>query len=144
MFDHVKFGVSDDAATKAFFLHAQAPLGVAVISEGDPSYGVELGAPSQPTLCLFQTCEKPAHLHLAFRAERREQVDAFHRAALAAGGIDHGAPGLRPQHHANFTPPSSLGRTGTTCKGCATSRLPEQPQPPRHTAATAHPHTPGQ
>jgi len=45
--------------------------------------------------------EKPAHLHLAFRAERREQVDAFHRAALEAGGKDNGAPGLR-RYHANY------------------------------------------
>ena len=45
---------------------------------------------------------KRQHLHLAFVAENREQVDAFHRAALAAGGKDHGAPGLRPQYHANY------------------------------------------
>ncbi|OYU73077.1 MAG: lyase, partial [Burkholderiales bacterium PBB5] len=42
MFDHVKFGVSDFAASKAFFLLALAPLGVSVISEGPPAYGVEL------------------------------------------------------------------------------------------------------
>ena len=42
MFDHVKFGVSDYAASKAFFLKALEPLGVAVVSEGPPTYGVEL------------------------------------------------------------------------------------------------------
>jgi len=46
--------------------------------------------------------EKPAHLHLAFRAERREQVDAFHRAALEAGGKDNGPPGLRPKYSASY------------------------------------------
>lgn len=103
MFDHVKFGVSDFAASKAFFLAALAPLGVEVYSEGVPSYGVELCRPGgEVSLCLFQTDEKPAHLHLAFKAETREQVDAFHRAALAAGGVDHGAPGLRPQYHARY------------------------------------------
>lgn len=49
-------------------------------------------------MILFQTDEKPAHLHLAFVAENREQVEAFHSAALEAGGIDNGSPGLRPQY----------------------------------------------
>lgn len=53
-------------------------------------------------LCLFQTDEKPAHLHLAFAASSREQVDAFYHAALNAGGIDNGAPGLRPNYHAHY------------------------------------------
>ena len=97
MFDHVKFGVSDFAAAKAFFAQALEPLGVVVIAEGVPTYGVELCHPQGTvSLCLFQTDEKPAHLHLAFVAQTRQQVDAFHRAALAAGGKDHGAPGLRP------------------------------------------------
>ena len=71
MFDHVKFGVSDYAASKAFFLKALEPLGVAVGSEGPPTYGVELCTKGQASLCLFQTAEKPAHLHLAFAAENR-------------------------------------------------------------------------
>ena len=82
MFDHVKFGVTDYAASKTFFLRALEPLGVEVVSEGAPAYGVELSADGKVSLCLFQTAEKPAHLHLAFRADTREQVDAFHRAAL--------------------------------------------------------------
>lgn len=103
MFDHVKFGVTDFQASKAFYLAALAPLGVVVVGEGEPSYGVELCTPQgSVSLCLFQTSEKPAHLHIAFVAERREQVDAFHRAALAAGGTDHGAPGLRPNYHASY------------------------------------------
>ena len=103
MFDHVKFGVSDYAASKAFYLKALAPLSVAVVGEGEPSYGVELARPqSKASLCLFKTDEKPAHLHIAFMAENRQQVDDFYRAALEAGGKDHGAPGLRPQYHANY------------------------------------------
>ena len=78
MFDHVKFGVSDYAVSKAFFLKALSPLGVAVVSEGSPTYGVELSPPgSKASLCLCQTEEKPAHLHLAFTAENRQQVEAF-------------------------------------------------------------------
>jgi len=103
MFDHVKFGVRDYAASKAFFLEALEPLGVAVISEGSPSYGVELGQKDgKASLCLYQTDQKPAHLHVAFVAENRQQVDAFYRAALAAGGKDNGAAGLRPNYNANY------------------------------------------
>ena len=94
MFDHVKFGVSDYAASRAFFLKALEPLGVTVVSEWPPS-GVELSQPQgKVSLCLYQTEEKPAHLHLAFSAEHRQQVDAFYRAALEAGGKDNGPPGL--------------------------------------------------
>ena len=112
MFDHVKFGVSDYAASKAFFLRALEPLGVAVVSEGVPSYGVELASKSKASLCLFQTEEKPAHLHLAFKAETRQQVDAFYRAALEAGGRDNGPPGLRPQYHANYYAAFVIGPDG--------------------------------
>jgi catechol 2,3-dioxygenase-like lactoylglutathione lyase family enzyme len=103
MFDHVKFGVSDYAASMAFYLKALAPLGVVAASEGVPTYGIELCPPEgKVSLCLFQTDEKPAHLHIAFVAETRQQVDAFYRAALEAGGKDNGAPGLRPKYHANY------------------------------------------
>ncbi|MEI2298492.1 VOC family protein [Ensifer sp. MJa1] len=102
MFDHVKFGVSDYAASKTFYLGALEPLGVALVSEGAPSYGVELSTDGKASLCLYQTKEKPAHLHLAFVAETRQQVDAFYHGALKAGGKDNGAPGLRPHYHANY------------------------------------------
>ncbi len=112
MFDHVKFGVSDFAASKAFYLKALAPLGVAVVSEGAPSYGIELSNDGKTSLCLCQTDEKPAHLHLAFVAQSRGQVDAFHRAALEAGGKDNGAPGLRPHYHANYYAAFVIGPDG--------------------------------
>jgi catechol 2,3-dioxygenase-like lactoylglutathione lyase family enzyme len=112
MFDHVKFGVSDFAASKAFFIKALEPLGVAVVSEGPPTYGIELCAQGETSLCLFQTDERPAHLHLAFTATGRPQVDAFHRAALEAGGKDHGAPGLRPQYHADYYAAFVIGPDG--------------------------------
>jgi catechol 2,3-dioxygenase-like lactoylglutathione lyase family enzyme len=101
MFDHVKIGVSDFAASKAFFARPLAPLGVSVVGEGEPSYGVALAADSAASLCLFQTSEKPARLHLALTASSRQQVDAFYRAALEAGRQDNGGPGLRPQYNAS-------------------------------------------
>ena len=101
MFDHVVFGVTDYAASKAFYLKALEPLGLEIVSEG--SLGVEMSPKGgKSSLCLFPTQEKPARLHLAFVAQNRRQVEAFHRAALAAGGKDNGAPGLRPQYHANY------------------------------------------
>ena len=112
MFDHVKFGVSDFAASKAFYLTALAPLGVTVVGEGPPSYGVELCGKTDTSLCLFQTEEKPAHLHLAFTADTRRQVDEFYRAALEAGAKDNGPPGLRPQYHANYYAAFVIGPDG--------------------------------
>lgn len=112
MFDHVKFGVSDYAASKAFFLKALEPLGVTVAAEGPPTYGIELCATGQASLCLYQTEEKPAPLHLAFVAEDRRQVNAFHRAALEAGGRDNGAPGLRPNYHGRYYAAFVMGPDG--------------------------------
>ena len=104
MFDHVKFGVRDFEASKAFYAQALAPLGVTIVSEGVPTYGVELCTEGGTvSLCLFQSAEQPAHLHIAFATQTREQVDAFYRAALKAGAKDNGPPGLRPTYHANYS-----------------------------------------
>jgi len=103
MFDHVKFGVSNYERSKAFYLRALAPLGVVAGAEGAPAYGIELFMPDEEdSLCLFETQEKPAHLHLAFVAATAEQVDAFHAAALEAGGQDNGPPGIRAQYNARY------------------------------------------
>lgn len=102
MFDHVKFGVSDYARSKAFFLKALEPLGVSGGAEGDPAQGIELCGRSDSSLCLFQSSIPPAPLHIAFVAGTREEVNAFYRAALQAGGSDNGEPGLRPQYHPSY------------------------------------------
>lgn len=113
MFDHVKFGTSDFAASKAFFLKALEPLGISVGSEGPPTYGAEFVKPKcEVSLCLYQAEEKPTPLHLAFAAENRQQVDAFHHAALAAGGKDNGASGLRPRYHTNYYAAFVIGPDG--------------------------------
>jgi catechol 2,3-dioxygenase-like lactoylglutathione lyase family enzyme len=111
MFDHVVFSVANYARSKAFFVKALAPLGVAVISEGP--LGVELcRADSKASLCIRRVEEKATHLHLAFEARSRRQVDDFHRAALEAGGQDNGAPGLRAQYHANYYAAFVIGPDG--------------------------------
>ena len=113
MFDHVKFGVSDYAASKMFFLKALEPLGVAVVQEGPPAYGIELSQKGRAaSLCLYQTGAKPAPLHLAFTAENRGQIEAFYRAAIAAGGKDNGPPGLCPEYHPNYYAAFVIGPDG--------------------------------
>ena len=110
MFDHVVIGVSDYATSKAFFLAVLAPLGVTRFNEGP--LGIEISGDGVASLCLFQTEEKPAKLHIAFIAATREQVHAFHQAALAAGGQDNGGPGLRPKYHANYYAAFVIGPDG--------------------------------
>ena len=110
MFDPVVFGVSDYPTSKAFFLEALAPIGMAVLSEG-PS-GIELSADGKTSLCIFQTDVKPAHLHLAFVARNREQVEAFHRAAVKAGGRDNGGPGMRPNYSGKYFAAFVIGPDG--------------------------------
>jgi predicted lactoylglutathione lyase len=112
MFDHVKFGVTDYAASKAFFLKALEPLGVTVVTEWPPN-GAELSQPGgKASLCLYQTVEKPAHLHLAFVANSRHEVEGFYRAALNAGGKDNGPPGLRPQYSGRYFAAFVIGPDG--------------------------------
>ena len=113
MFDHVKFGVTDYAASKAFYIEALTPLGISIVSEGAPSYGIEMSnGQSEASLCLYQTEDKPVPLHIAFAAATREQVDDFYRAALEAGGKDNGAPGVRPHYHANYYAAFVIGPDG--------------------------------
>jgi catechol 2,3-dioxygenase-like lactoylglutathione lyase family enzyme len=110
MFDHIVFGVSDYAASKAFFLRALEPIGLAVVSEG--SLGIELSADGKSSLCIRKTGEKSGHLHLAFTAENRQQVEAFYRAALEAGAKDNGAPGLRPNYTGQYYAAFVIGPDG--------------------------------
>ena len=111
MFDHVVFAVCNYEEAKAFFLKALAPLGVEVASEGP--LGVELCQPDgQSSLCIRRVEEKTTHLHLAFTAESRQQVQEFHRAALDAGGNDNGAPGLRPQYTGSYYAAFVIGPDG--------------------------------
>lgn len=110
MFDHIGFGATDVAASKAFFLQSLAPMGVEVAMEGP--YGVGLGLRGKPSLWISPMTDKPAPLHLAFTAETRKDVDAFYKAALAAGGKDNGPPGLRPHYHANYYGAFVIGPDG--------------------------------
>jgi catechol 2,3-dioxygenase-like lactoylglutathione lyase family enzyme len=100
MFDHIGFPVRDPAKSRAFYLAALAPLGLGVVMEF-PGW-VAFGPPGRPQFWLGGNGAPPSGVHVAFMAENREQVRAFHAAALAAGGTDNGAPGLRPHYHPNY------------------------------------------
>ena len=63
-----------------------------------------------------------SRLHVAFHCKRREDVDAFYEAAIAAGAEDNGKPGLRPPTTPTTTAPSSSTRTATTSRRSATRR----------------------
>lgn len=110
MFDHLGFGATNLAASKAFFLKALQPLGAEVAMEGP--YGVGIGQNKKPMLWLTESKVPPAPLHIAFVAPSRAEVDSFYKAALAAGGKDNGAPGLRPHYHPNYYGAFVIGPDG--------------------------------
>jgi catechol 2,3-dioxygenase-like lactoylglutathione lyase family enzyme len=100
MFDHIGFGVRDLARTRAFYTAALAPLGFTVGYERDGV--VALGPPGRQRLWFYGRGDGPTGVHIALTAETRARVDAFHVAALAAGGADNGAPGLRPHYRPTY------------------------------------------
>jgi catechol 2,3-dioxygenase-like lactoylglutathione lyase family enzyme len=110
MLDHIGVGVADLAASRAFFLQALAPLKVTAIMEFPGTVG--LGRDGRPTFWLSATQDKPAPLHLAFAAHSRADVDAFYKAALAAGGRDNGPPGVRAHYHPNYYGAFVIGPDG--------------------------------
>ena len=100
MIDHTGVTVSNFAASKAFYRAALAPLGYALLKEFGPAAGFGI-APSHD-FWIGQGVPNVPPIHIAFHAASRAMVDAFYRAALAAGGRDNGAPGLRPQYHPDY------------------------------------------
>ena len=96
MFDHLGFAVRDLAKTRMFYAAALAPLGMGVQFE-QPGL-VAFGLPRDPRLWFYDKGDGPTGVHIALRAANHAAVDAFHAAALAAGGTDNGAPGLRPHY----------------------------------------------
>ena len=101
MIDHVSIKTSDPAASRRFYAAALTPLGYEVLMEFEEGQVVGMGAGGKPDF-WFSAGDPSAPVHLAFGARDRESVDAFHAAALAAGGEDNGAPGLRPEYHAGY------------------------------------------
>jgi catechol 2,3-dioxygenase-like lactoylglutathione lyase family enzyme len=95
--DHVKLPVSDLDASRAFYTAALAPFGYKLVYDGDVSLGFGLGDGGDEDEPLRWSTGSPnLPSHVAFTASNTAQVDAFHAAALTAGGQDNGAPGERP------------------------------------------------
>jgi catechol 2,3-dioxygenase-like lactoylglutathione lyase family enzyme len=98
--DHVALGVADYSRSKAFYEAALAPLGYEVLMEiGGLACG--MGTEGKPYFWIG-TRDPSAPVHVAFTSPDRATVDAFHRAAIAAGGRDNGAPGLREHYHPSY------------------------------------------
>lgn len=104
MLDHISLSLTDIAKAQAFYAKALAPLGYKLVSEYEGGFGIG-GEGGSTIWAAAGPAQKPI-AHLAFRAKNRKQVDAFHKAALAAGGRDNGKPGLRenysPTYYAAF------------------------------------------
>jgi catechol 2,3-dioxygenase-like lactoylglutathione lyase family enzyme len=106
MLDHTGFPVSDYKRSKAFYEKALAPLGYVLVMEvqqdqnDTPAAG--FGANGKPDFWIGGEGGLNKPIHVAFAAEDRAAVDAFHGAAIAAGGKDNGAPGLRLHYHPNY------------------------------------------
>ena len=107
MIDHIGFPVADFARSRAFYVSAFAPLGFGpvmdVTKEQTGGYeGTGFGPPGRPQFWIGNGDARGGSMHIALVATSRAAVDAFYRAAIAAGGRDNGAPGLRPHYHANY------------------------------------------
>lgn len=98
--DHLGMAVSDSEQAKAFFIRALAPLGITVVLEVQGWIG--MGRQGKPEFWFGAHATAQSPMHIAFLAESRAQVDQFYAAALAAGGTDNGAPGIRPQYHPDY------------------------------------------
>jgi catechol 2,3-dioxygenase-like lactoylglutathione lyase family enzyme len=98
--DHVTLGVHHLDESRYFYEHALAPLGLKIVVDGPDLVGFA-GESGRPMFWL--AVREPSHrVHVAFTAADRATVDAFHAAALRAGGVDNGRPGLRPHYHENY------------------------------------------
>jgi catechol 2,3-dioxygenase-like lactoylglutathione lyase family enzyme len=100
--DHVGFTVSDYGRSKAFYEQALAPLGISLLME-PAGAAAGFGEDGKPFFWLeTRGAALQVGLHVAFAVEDRATVDAFHAAALDAGGRDNGAPGVREIYHPNY------------------------------------------
>ena len=108
MLDHVGFAVDDAEQSKKFYEQALAPLGISLIMSvtpeqteaGGTAHG--FGSDGKPFFWVGDNERVGEGTHVAFAVDSRAQVHAFYEAALAAGGRDNGAPGLRPHYHPNY------------------------------------------
>ncbi len=107
MIDHTGLQVSNPETSRRFYESALAPLGYSVLMVVPPEYTegkvvLGMGVAPKADFWLAEGAPNQPRVHVAFRAESRQQVDEFYRAALAAGGKDNGPPGPRPHYHERY------------------------------------------
>jgi catechol 2,3-dioxygenase-like lactoylglutathione lyase family enzyme len=106
LLDHVTFGVSDFPRSAAFYDASFAPLGMKRLFDVPPEHSGGASCTgygdTRPFFWIIEADATRGKLHLALTAGTRAAVDAFHTAAIAAGGRDNGAPGVRPHYHPNY------------------------------------------
>ncbi len=100
MLDHIVIGVTDLERSRRFYEAALAPLGHGVVLEVPGAVG--LGSNGKPSFWIRVFEGPPTQVHIAFASPDRATVDAFHAAALDAGGTDNGAAGVREIYHPNY------------------------------------------
>jgi catechol 2,3-dioxygenase-like lactoylglutathione lyase family enzyme len=124
MLDHTGVSVSDGPRSLRFYEQALAPLGYKVLMEIPREFTggtmvLGMGVPPKPDFWVNEGGPPPRpHVHVAFRAESRAVVDAFHAAALAAGGRDNGGPGLREHYHKDYYGAFVLDPDGHNIEAC--------------------------
>jgi len=102
MFDHVGLNVKDYQASRAFYEQALAPLGYRVVIAFDEWKAVGFGTDDKPEFWVSEREPYGTGTHVAFHCDDHAPVDAFHKAAVAAGGRDNGPPGIREQYNPSY------------------------------------------
>lgn len=98
--DHIGLAISDCEQSKNFYSKALAPLGIKEVKTADGWSG--FGRDGKPGFWFGMGRGVQQPTHIAFSADNRKQVDEFYEAALAAGGKDNGAPGIREDYHSDY------------------------------------------
>lgn len=107
MIDHTGLSVKDPERSRQFYQRALEPLGYRIVMEVPKQFTagavvLGFGIPPKPDFWIHEGTPNQPRIHVAFRAHDRAQVDAFHAAAIAAGGTDNGPPGPRPHYHEHY------------------------------------------
>jgi catechol 2,3-dioxygenase-like lactoylglutathione lyase family enzyme len=123
MIDHTGLHTAEPARSRRFYEQALAPLGYSVLMEVPKEHTggtvvLGYGVAPKPDFWVAEGKVDEPRIHVAFRARNRAEVDAFYRAALATGGKDNGAPGVRPHYHQHYYGAFVLDPDGHNIEAC--------------------------